>query len=301
MKLRISAKHYQEMCDLLALSFLSGKRLRPETGCILLIARNDHLLNPAMLVAGVVAPGPEDFSRQHSDALSFSSSYLRRALLNVRQRGLAGFLTVHTHPLADEFVRFSQYDDDNDPDLMANLYDLQPEGTFGSMVLGKRSASARLWTSNGDTSGLSEIVIVGERYQSEPLDGTTASVAPDATEIFDRGLAITGTGGLAKLSRMRIGVSGVSGTGSIVVELLLRAGAGEIVLFDFDKTELANLNRILHSRVVDANASTLKSERAAAAAKDTGLPTKITVIKGGDIRNAVVAEELKGCDRSSVV
>jgi len=46
-----------------------------------------------------LSPGAGDLCDQESGAVTFDSRYLRRALLAVRNRGLAGFLTVHTHPL----------------------------------------------------------------------------------------------------------------------------------------------------------------------------------------------------------
>lgn len=48
------------------------------------------------------------------------------------------------------------------PFLIANLHELEPDAKFGSMVLGKRSACARLWQANVP-SYLTELVIVGEQ------------------------------------------------------------------------------------------------------------------------------------------
>jgi ThiF family len=222
---------------------------------------------------------------------------LRRALLHVRKHKLAGFLTVHTHPHADERVGFSWYDDSNDPELMANLYDLQPEGVFGSMVLGKSSAAARVWRQDGSGHDMLEnLVIVCEGLNLLPLSGESRGDEPAAAEIFDRTLAVTGRGALARLSKMRVGVVGGSGTGSLVVELLLRGGAGEIVVFEFDKIKDHNLNRILHSRRADAEAQINKAARLAEAACETGLPTRVIVVPGGDIRDAETALELRACD-----
>ena len=275
MKLRISEAHYERMRSLLAPSFLGGNRVRPEMGCLLLISRNDHPANPSVLVSDIVEPMPGDFSRQEGSALSFSSRYLRRALLLVRQRGLAGFITVHTHPLSNTHVRFSGYDDANDPELMANLYDLQPDGLFGSMVLGKASAEARWWKAAVGSQGFEEMVVVGSRYQTLALNGSPNELPPASAAIFDRGLVVTGSGALHQMSKMRFGVIGISGTGSLIVELLLRAGAGEIVLFEFDCIDKTNLNRILHSRQADADAGILKTTRIVETVAECGLPSRV--------------------------
>lgn len=296
MNLRMTEGQYEKMRGLLAPSFLGGRRARAEMGCILLIARNDHQENPSLLVAEVVEPLAGDFDRQSDAALSFSSRYLRRALLAVRQRGLAGFLTVHTHPHSDRAVDFSWYDDENDPELMANLFDLQPGGTFGSIVAGKNSIKGRLWTPDRQATNLGEMIVVGSRYLSIPLSGACDERVPEPAAIFDRGLAISGAGALYQMSRMRFGVIGISGTGSLLVELLMRAGAGTLVLFEFDSIDKVNLNRILHSRMKDVVDHTRKTKRASEVVEESGMPTKVVVIDGGDIRDASVADHLRSCD-----
>jgi molybdopterin/thiamine biosynthesis adenylyltransferase len=297
MNLRITEAYYREMRRLTAASFLDGVEFPPETGCILLLGRNDHPANPALLVAGVLTPGEGELVEQEHDGLVFSSSYLRRALLYVRKHGLAGFLTVHTHPLADDRVGFSWYDDGNDPELMANLYDLQPEGVFGSVVLGKRSAAGRVWSRDGrEHEMFRDLIVVGEGLQWIPLNGEPLGKAPVPAEIFDRSLALTGSGALACLSKLRVGVVGGSGTGSLVVELLVRAGVGEVLIFEFDKVKDHNLNRILHSRRRDAESQVNKAARLADAGAETEMPTRVIAVPGGDIRDPETALELRGCD-----
>jgi len=107
---------------------------------LLLVGRNTHPQRSSLLVREVLAPHEGDLKEQEHGAITFSSRYLGRALLRVRELGLAGFITVHTHPGCDTRVGFSPYDDSSDPELMANLYDLQPTGVFGSVVLGDRAA-----------------------------------------------------------------------------------------------------------------------------------------------------------------
>ena len=137
---------------------------------------------------------------------------------------------------------------------------------------------------------------MGETVQTISLRGDALTHAASGSEVFDRALAITGTGALASLSRMRIGVVGLGGTGSLVVELLMRAGVGEIVAFDFDVAERSNLNRVLHLRQSDVQAGRRKAERFADVIAECELPTRLTVIPGGDIRDADVALHLRGCD-----
>lgn len=297
MKLRITDYHYKEMKQATSISFFDGLDFPPETGCILLLGQNGYQSRPTLLVAGVLQPREGDVQEQYQYGLVFSSAYLRRALFQVRERNLAGFLTVHTHPFSDNQVNFSSYDDANDPPLMSNLNELQPSGIFGSIVLGKRSAAGRIWRPDvSDFCYFDEMVIIGESLQSMSLNGRSSASSPKAAAIFDRGLAITGDGALNQLSQMRVGVIGASGTGSLLVELLVRAGVGEVLLFDFDSIEDVNLNRILHSRKRDAEASTKKSLRLAEAIKSLELPTQIIPVPDGDIRKKAIALDLRSCD-----
>src|SRR5688500_10126547 len=98
MKLRITTVDFGEIRSLTAISFVEDVSRPPETGCIALVGRNDHVANPSLLVQEVMAPEDGDLKEQAHGAITFSNRYLRRALLRVRERGLAGFLTVHTHP-----------------------------------------------------------------------------------------------------------------------------------------------------------------------------------------------------------
>lgn len=297
MNLRIAQQHHREMRKITSTSFVVGVDFPAETGCVLLIGSNNHDQRPSLLVREVFAPEPGDLKEQQYGAITFSNRYLRRALLRMRQLGLAGFLTVHTHPGCDARVGFSPYDDSNDPELMENLYELQPTGVFGSIVLGKRAAAGRVWLSGVEEPvGLDEMIIVGEQLESLPLNGEIEGTLPTPSAIFDRSLALTGRGALGRLSQMRGAVIGASGTGSLVMELLLRAGVGEIVVFEFDVIKDHNLNRILYARQRDADASVEKATRLTEALNEIGLPTRITVIEGGDITKERVALELRGCD-----
>ena len=82
-----------------------------------------------------------------------------------------------------------------------------------------------------------------------------------------------GKGTMGLLSKLSIGLVGVSGTGSIVAEQLARLGVGQLTLVDDDKVEERNLNRILNSTRVDAEARANKAEMMARAIQNSGSNT----------------------------
>lgn len=49
---------------------------------------------------------------------------------------------------------------------------------------------------------------------------------------------------LQDIRKMSIAIVGVGGVGSVAAEMLTRCGVGKLLLFDYDKVELANMNRL---------------------------------------------------------
>ncbi len=64
---------------------------------------------------------------------------------------------------------------------------------------------------------------------------------------FSRTELLIGQENLDKLKDSKVAVFGIGGVGSFVVEGLVRAGVGKLVLIDDDKICLTNLNRQLHA------------------------------------------------------
>jgi hypothetical protein len=46
-----------------------------------------------------------------------------------------------------------------------------------------------------------------------------------------------------KIREVTVMIVGVGGVGSVAAEMLTRCGVGKLILFDYDKVELANMNR----------------------------------------------------------
>ena len=122
--LRLTQADSLRLHDVFKPSFRAGRC--PETGAIGILgefrAGNKH----EFLLVKLVLPGPGDLKVAEHDELIFASSYIRRAHLEMRAEQLAGLVFFHTHPLADRMVRFSPYDDQEEPLLVENLQELHP-------------------------------------------------------------------------------------------------------------------------------------------------------------------------------
>ena len=67
------------------------------------------------------------------------------------------------------------------------------------------------------------------------------------------------------ISQQTVIIVGVGGVGSVTAEMLTRVGVGKLILFDYDKVEIANMNRLFYTpnqvglTKVDAAKLTLES------------------------------------------
>ena len=94
---------------------------------------------------------------------------------------------------------------------------------------------------------------------------------------------------------MRVGVVGCSGTGSIIVELLVRNCVGELVIVDNEFVEEKNLNRIVNSTMDDVRKRRAKVFAFERSVRRIGMKTKVHAEKGlTDSPDAVAA--LVDCD-----
>lgn len=98
------------------------------------------------------------------------------------------------------------------------------------------------------------------------------------SELFERTLQAFGRGTTHYLSNLTVGIAGVSGTGSIVTEQLMRLGVKRLVLVDDDVVEVRNLGRILNSTVRDAQEGINKAIMMKQALESIDLPTEVIAV-----------------------
>jgi tRNA A37 threonylcarbamoyladenosine dehydratase len=64
---------------------------------------------------------------------------------------------------------------------------------------------------------------------------------------FDRTARLIGDDGVARLASATVTVFGVGGVGSFAAEALVRSGVGRVILVDYDRICVTNVNRQLHA------------------------------------------------------
>jgi molybdopterin/thiamine biosynthesis adenylyltransferase len=268
-------------------SFRSGRCA--ETGAIGIAGVCESGNKHEFLLAKLLLPGVGDLKIAAEDQLVFDASYIRRAHLEMRKQSLAGLVFFHTHPMADEFVDFSFYDDREEPLLVQNLQEMDPATRFVSVVMGKSSQRGRQWLNPTEAQDLRRLVIVGETLRLCRLDGRPEPAPPTPEALFDRGLALTDAGALGILRGLTVAVIGASGTGSLSCELLARAGCTRILLIDDDVTKDINLNRILYATLEDVEKKTSKVEVIRRAIEALGLGCRVEAVVGNVLNRDVLA------------
>lgn len=168
-------------------------------------------------------------------------------------------LLVHSHPAGR--LAFSDVDDASDALAIGSLHDAAngrpAEAGHGSMIMVASGAmAARLYNRAMICKPVDMIVVTGDDIRL--FDGTEAPA---------RSPMAFGTGMTALLSKLHIGIVGLSGTGSIIGEQAIRMGVGRVTAIDFDQIEPKNLNRILNSTNADALTGRMKVEMFAQTAR----------------------------------
>lgn len=262
-KLRLTFRHHKELYrhlfpgdDLEALAFaLCGKTAAIGTD-ILIVHRIEII--------------PYDLCKRSSTQVNWHPTILEPLLREASEKGFS-ILKVHSHPCG--FEGFSNLDNDSDTLLFESIYGwIDGDGPHGSAIMlpcGRLLARAvRL---GGAFTPINTVEIVGDDvclWTSEPPQHETRSFTVRHAQLF-------GDGTTNMLGAMRVAVVGCSGTGSPVIEQLVRLGVGELILVDPDHVEEKNLNRILGATADDAQNRRPKVDVLARHIAGIGLGTRV--------------------------
>lgn len=208
---------------------------------------------------------------------------------DIDRRGQS-IITIHSHPSG--YKEFSEVDNRNDRDLFSsvcNWFDDQRQNG-SAIMLPDGSIIARTVDLYGNFSDMKAVSVVGNDIRIwKPRK-------PRKETPYQNKLAQTfGSGTLDLLHGMRVGVIGCSGTGSIIIELLMRNCVGELVIVDSDILEEKNLNRMINSTVNAARDKQPKVSAIKQAIGKIGMKTKVDAYQGLTDSKRVV-EVLVDCD-----
>ncbi len=204
---------------------------------------------------------PEAFSHQSAGGLTLRPEVQQHVLQLAAQEGLSQ-VDFHSHPGDGPHVDFSCIDDQNELVMAAYLAERLPETVYGSVVVNPSSTATRIWEVRDDEAR--PVRIPSPSFDGAMLmfDGDAGLSAVDAAR-FDRQIGAFGRGFQARMRALRVGIVGVGGIGSVIVEELTRLGVRDWVLVDPDIVEVSNLNRLLATTLSDATEEIAKVDVAA--------------------------------------
>jgi len=249
----------------------------------------------ARLMVHSLHPIPYEQCKRSPTNVTWRTDTLVPLLEKAGRRGLA-ILTIHSHPSG--YPRFSGQDDIADRELFDSVYgwfgDDLPHAS-GVMMPNGRMIS-RIVTPEGRLQDMPLVTCIGDDLQFWFAEVAVGEIPEQAR----RNVQAFGEGTYRTTRRLRFVVLGASGTGSLVIENLVRSHAGSVLPVDPDRVELRNLNRIPHTTVHDANAGIAKVLRLAEAAKAIGFDIEILPIQASledpvVIREVSVGDVVFGC------
>lgn len=245
------------------------------------------------LVVSDVLLLPHRRSERKKDFLSWPfADHLDPDRITSIDRNGQSIVTIHSHPAGNP--RFSELDDRTDRELLDSISSwFDDDRMNGSAIMTPDLAiRARTLGPDGGFVEASGVSSVGEDIRIWKR-GRTAKTGVEEHEA--RVAQAFGRGTLDLLRSLRVGVVGCSGTGSVVIELLVRNCVGAVVMVDDDAMEPKNLNRIVNGSMADALAGRPKVDALRRAVERMDLGTSVDAHRcSTDSREAV--EALIDCD-----
>jgi len=190
-----------------------------------------------------------------------TAEFVRDHVLHCRDEELC-YLAVHNHGPGDS-AAFSAIDLASHERGYPALLDINRGRPVGALVFASHAVAGDLWLSSERRVPIMRATIVGRTIRHlSPAPVARGGVASDKW-LYDRQTRLFGEAGQGLLRNLKIGVIGVGGAGSLLVEYLARLGVGHLLFADPERIEPTNVPRIVGSTNWDALAWLVKDDRPA--------------------------------------
>lgn len=241
------------------------------------------------LIVQQIEPIPYSVCDRAPDFITWPTEFIMPLLDRAAQRQLQ-LVKIHSHP--GGFAEFSSQDDRSDRALFPFIADWTGEqiSNASAVVLPSGSMFGRAVSSKGDFAPLSCIAVTGDdlSFWYRKSFGAVPEFARRHAQLF-------GSGTTAKMGRLRVGIVGCSGTGSIVALQLAHLGVAYLVLIDPDRVEEKNLNRIPGATMKDACERAFKVDVAKRYVGALSLGTRVSAIPS-DLATPSAVRAIADCD-----
>jgi molybdopterin-synthase adenylyltransferase len=243
-----------------------------------------------------IIPTENDLDYAHYTGISLTKEFNNRILKRALEKNLC-IIHVHSHPFSLGDVEFSGIDDHFEKEEVTWLGKNFPQVIFGSIVVGQNSIAARVWNlPNGHPQPIKVYRILACDFPLKIINCDAKSSLNQPIDVmFDRQTRAFGKEGQQQISRLKVGIVGLGGTGSLMAEGLARLGVQQFVLVDGDRVEETNRNRLLGLTENDVRNQSFKVTLACRIIRQVKRKCEVRLIKkNAATQNAT--SELKNCD-----
>lgn len=235
---------------------------------------------------------PYDKCDRAEDKISWDGRLARDILEKAMKKDLT-VVKFHSHPKGYE--KFSETDDEADSILANSAYGWsQKYGYHSSLVMLPTGRLFGRWYNSDNQCYMFDRISVVDHHLL--FFDSTDSPPIELPEQYLRNIQAFGKGTAKLMRHLKIGVVGCSGTGSPLIEILVRMGIGELVLIDSDIIEAKNLNRIVNSKLTDVQSKRLKTDMLKVAIGEMGFDTIVTTFSDNIYDSIDALKALSTCD-----
>lgn len=168
-----------------------------------------------------------------------------------------GAVICHSHPTGLKYSPSDNYGEDRIANTLRQF--IPAKAPIASLLFTPDEATGRVWLpENPRPIDLDEIVVVG--HYIHKIKQRKIKTVPDRLDLYDRQVRAFGRDGQLAISRAKVCIVGVGGTGSAIAEQLVRLGVSDFVLIDPDKFSPTNLSRVYGTRFGSVRKSRFLSE-----------------------------------------
>ncbi|MER3317006.1 MAG: ThiF family adenylyltransferase [Allomuricauda sp.] len=181
---------------------------------------------------------------------------------------------VHVH-YGEEIPEFSLTDLDELPNIADAMVNANSSNVHGVLLLSSNGANAilRIKKSKGNVQ-LKKIAVVGYPISFNQHFFKSALFDEDR---YDR-QSFLGIDAQKRLNKIKVGVVGLGGGGSHIIQQLAHLGVQNYVIFDDDYVSNSNLNRLIGATIEDVKNQTQKTKVASRLIKGLQPNANITII-----------------------
>jgi ThiF family/Prokaryotic homologs of the JAB domain len=261
-----------------------------EAVAILLCGRRDGDRRHRLVVREVHGIPYDDCTVRTPVQVTWPPDYIVPVLERASAERLS-VVKVHSHPTG--YAGFSQTDNEGDARLLPMIRGwVEARVPHGSAVmLPDGQMFGRILQDGNAFEPIECMSVAGNDLLFWYADaGSVAlpSFVASHLQAFDEGT-------IQRLRRLSIAVIGASGTGSPLIEQLMRLGVAVLVIVDDDYMETRNVNRILNSTMKDVRDQRLKVDVLGDAIERTELGTRVIRVPK-NLWNPDVVREVAQCD-----